>query len=97
MRERGAQSIWRCFTSHHGNPRAAPRANRTLELVGSPIPGATSRRDEFRVCAPALPSQCVFPDGWPDVGTVVSTLGHHVRPCGLLPPTRSAVTNCLAY
>jgi len=62
VRERGAQSMRRRFTSHHGRLRAAPRANRTVRIVDRSIPCATSRTDRHRACAPWPLSRCVVPD-----------------------------------
>ena len=38
----------RCSTAHHGDFRAAPRANRTRSTADNPIPGASSSTNTFR-------------------------------------------------
>src|SRR5712671_5378457 len=53
--ERDAQSITRCFTSHHRDFRAVPRANRTFSTARNPIPCASSSKGEPPVCAPGPP------------------------------------------
>src|SRR5438094_9076068 len=44
--ERDTQSITRCSTSHHGDFRAVPRANRTFATARNSIPGASSKTSE---------------------------------------------------
>src|SRR5271169_6998101 len=44
--ERDAQSITRCFTSHHRDFRAVPRANQTFSTAHNPIPYASSSKGE---------------------------------------------------
>src|SRR5450432_4559078 len=59
--ERDTQSISRCFTSHHGDVRAFPRANRTFSTARNPIPSASSNRGELRAFAPSPPwRSCVL-------------------------------------
>src|ERR1022692_3736635 len=53
--ERDTQSISRCFTSHHRDVRAFPRANRTFSTARNPIPSASSNTNEPPVFAPWPP------------------------------------------
>ena len=73
--ERDAQSITRCWTAHHRDVRAFPRANRTSSTAGNSIPSATSSTGVPPVSAPSPPwrffahaaslgesTDCVIPD-----------------------------------
>src|SRR5450631_4260060 len=53
--EQDTQSIARCFTSHHRDVRAFPRANRTFSTARNPIPCASSNRGEPPAFAPWRP------------------------------------------
>jgi hypothetical protein len=65
--ERDTQSISRCSTSHHGDFRAVPCANRIFSTARNPIPGATSSTSERPVCGYAMRSAwlwCRAPRTW---------------------------------
>jgi hypothetical protein len=49
------QSIARCFTAHHGDVRAVPRADRICLPARSPIPCASSSTAEWLACGPSRP------------------------------------------
>src|SRR5271157_1836985 len=53
--ERDTHSITRCFTSHHRDVRAFPRANRTFSTARNPIPCASSSTNALPVFAPWRP------------------------------------------
>jgi len=55
IEERNAQSITRCWTAHHRDVRAVPRANRTCTTVDSPTPDASSSKDAPPACGPSRP------------------------------------------
>ena len=73
--ERDAQSITRCWTAHHRDVRAVPRANRTFSTARNPIPCATSSTGERRVSAPSLPWRSSVPAAWPDESTYCAIPG----------------------
>src|SRR5580765_287194 len=62
--ERDAQSITRCFASHHRDFRAVPRANRTFSAAHNPIPCASSSKGEPPVCGPWPPWRSSVPAAW---------------------------------
>src|SRR6266481_6986116 len=95
-RERDAQSCARRSTSRHLRYRAVPRANRILKTANSHDHPATSSTTEPPAGVPSLLWQCFCVDASPGECTDVSSQGGHVLLLGLLPPTRSATTNCLA-
>src|SRR5262249_12453111 len=95
--ERNAHSICSMFTSHHGDFRAVPRANRTRPTAGNPIPGASSSTDKQPVAAPWRP--------WRSFDLAASS-GENIggaTPGGCAPlpapppPARSATSNFLAW
>src|SRR5580700_5206264 len=53
--ERDTHSIARCFTSHHRDVRAFPRANRTFSTARNPIPCASSSTSAPPAFAPSPP------------------------------------------
>src|ERR1035438_5194561 len=59
--ERDTQSIARCFTSHHGDFRALPRANRTFSTA--PTPSAHRLPDASANAVP--PDTSLLPVRWP--------------------------------
>src|SRR5579884_2389679 len=59
--ERGCPSLSRWFTAHHGDFRAAPRANRTRPTADNPILGAASSTDKPTVVAPSPPWRSSVP------------------------------------
>jgi hypothetical protein len=73
--EQDAQSISRCSTSHHGDVRAVPRANRTFLPARSPIPGATSSTGEWLVFVPSLPWRSSAPSASPGGNTYCAIPG----------------------
>src|SRR5215471_3693218 len=92
--EWNAQSIARCSTSHHGDVRAVPRANRISQLARNSIPCASSKTDAplvswpwrlWRSCAHAAASSgCTY-------CATLESYGWQLVP---LPLTRSAAENC---
>jgi hypothetical protein len=79
--ERGAHSITRCSTAHHGDFRAAPRAKRTRRTADNPILGASSNRDRQPVVAPWRPwrSSCRAASSGESIGCAIPA------DCALLP------------
>src|ERR1700732_4964846 len=76
--KRDAQSIARCFTSHHDDFQAVPRANRTLSTAHNPIPCASSSKGEPPVCAPWPP--------WRFSVRAASSGGHTTLSCAVTLP-----------
>src|SRR5215469_6631939 len=95
-RERDAPSSSRCSTSHHVRYRAVPRTNRTLTTANTHNHSATSSTTEPPACVPWLPWQCFCVDALPGACTDVASGGCCVPLLELLPPTGSAIRNCLA-
>src|SRR5437899_10128909 len=101
--ERDAQSITRCFTAHHRDFRAVPRANRTFSTARNPIPCTSSSKGEPPVCAPGPPwrfsvraassgghTYCAIPEGCVPLLSAASTSRKRNRefPCFVMCPSR---------
>src|SRR6516225_6043422 len=96
-RERDAHSLGRCSTAHHYRFRAFPRANRTQATPSTRGHSATTSTSEPPSFVPSLPWQCSVAGAWPGVDSGVASPRYNVRRPVLPPPTRNAITNCLAY
>src|SRR6516164_10428819 len=77
--EQDAQSITRCSGTHHRDFRAVLRANRTLSVAHSPIPGASSRTNESPVSWPSRLWRSFVPVASPDGST------YYAIPAGCAP------------
>ena len=74
-RERDAQSLARCATSHHASLRAVPRTNRTRTKANSHNRSATSSTNESPACDPSLLSLCSYAAASPGVCTDAASAG----------------------
>src|ERR1035441_3227151 len=92
--ERDTQSIARCFTSHHGDFRALPRANRTCSTARNPILSASSSTNEPRAFAPWRPWRFFALAAAPCDSTYSAIREGFARSLAPLPPTRNVTARC---
>src|ERR1017187_7069437 len=95
--ERDAQSITRCSTSHHGDFRAVPRANRTSSTARNSIPCASSRTVAQPIGGPWRLSQSSVRPADPDENICCATPADCALSPAPPPPAESARSNCPAW
>src|SRR5580704_4861594 len=95
IEERDAQSITRCWTAHHRDFRAVPRANRTCSTADSPTPDASSSTNEPPACGPSPPWQFSVPAASSGGDTCCATRAHCAPSPAPLPPARNASSSFL--
>src|SRR5580692_6733971 len=95
--ERDTQSITRCWTAHHRDIRAVPRANRTCSTADSPIPGASSSTNALPACEPSLPWQSSVLVAAPDGDTCCATPAGYAPSPAPLPPAGNGASNSPAW